>query len=111
MKKLIGKGDRFTYVNSGSALGSGDVVGLVTSIGVCETDIAADESGEVLVEGVFELTKKSGVAFDQGDYLYWDASPGELTKTNTDIPAGIAYEAAASDAVLAKVKLVPGMGA
>ena len=82
--------------NSGSdAIEPGDVVSLTTRIGVAASLIPAGDTGNVHVVGVFTFPKASG-AISQGDAVYFSTSTGKITKTNTDVPAGWATEAAAS---------------
>ena len=86
-------------VVAGAVWEGADVVGVYQSAGV-SGDIVA-----VALTGDYTLTKEAGVAFTQGDKLYWDATNDNLDKTNTNIPAGIASGAAASGDVLADVIL------
>lgn len=102
----IRQGETFTYTNAtGSAIAAGTVIEFTDMIGVALGDIANGASGEVAVEEVWELAKETGVAFTQGQQLYWDATNNRLDATNTNIPAGKAAAAAASAATTAQVKL------
>lgn len=65
-------------VPSGGVLAKGDVVGVTT------VDIPAGESGNVALEGVFELPKAGGSAWSQGDPLVWDADAGAF-----DLPSNV----------------------
>jgi predicted RecA/RadA family phage recombinase len=65
-------------VNSGGVLAKGDVVGVAT------VDIPEGETGNVAIEGVYELPKASGSAWSQGDKLIWDADAGAF-----DLPANV----------------------
>ena len=105
--KFVQPGKILDYVNSGSAIKSGDVVVIGDQIGVAIDDIAATTGeGAVRMEGVFELAKNSGEAFAVGDKLFWDADPGELTAVASgNTPAGICFKAAEEADVLALVKL------
>jgi predicted RecA/RadA family phage recombinase len=106
MKNFVKPGASIDNYLAGSNLASGAVVVLGAQIGVVAEDIASGDTGVVNLEGVFNLLKKSGVAFAIGDKLYWHATDG-LTKTQTDVPAGICFKTAESADVLAHVKLVP----
>ena len=106
MTNFIQDGDTIEYSNSGSAISAGDVVVIGKLLGVAVTDIAATTGvGTVALEGVFNLPKNTSLAITQGDQLFWDTTPGEVTKTATDIPLGTAHESAASDATTVNVKL------
>lgn len=106
MKNYVKEGDVMDYTNGVTALVSGEVVVLAGGIGIAATDIAANEVGPLVMEGVFKLAKKSGDTFAQGAKLYWDATPGELTTTSAgNTLCGYAEEAAGSSDVLALVNL------
>jgi predicted RecA/RadA family phage recombinase len=109
MTKYVQPGERMEYANAGSAISSGDVVVIGDRIGIALTDIAATSgTGTVELCGVYELAAISTGAFVQGEALYWDASAGKLTNVGTaNTPAGTAFEAKASSAALARVRLQP----
>lgn len=103
-----------TYIQDGmiidytaaSAIVAGQVIPLVTRVGVALEDIAANATGSVKITGVFECAAETGVAFDVGDQLYWDDTNNRLTKTATgNTPAGIAVEPKATAGTTAKVKI------
>lgn len=98
MKSFVQAGEVFTYTNStGNDIASGDVVTSGKLIGIAATDIPDGESGAVNTCGVYQLTKKASLAISQGDVVFWDASPGEVTKTAADgVPLGVAFEDAGS---------------
>lgn len=109
MKNFVSAGKTLLYT-AGANISSGQVVNLTTMIGIAVTDIANGASGAVELEGVFELTKKSGDTFAVGTKVYWDPTNLYLTTTSTsNVVAGAAVEAAGSAAVLGKVKLIPGL--
>lgn len=110
MKTLIQEGRRMKYTNGGgSTIPSGTPVVVGNRVAVACNDIAVGAEGELDLGGVHQLVKVDGTAFGQGDPLYWDSSPGCLTKTSTgNTPAGEAFEDAASDALIARVKLLEG---
>lgn len=102
----IRPGETFTYTNgTGSTIAADTVIEFTDMIGVALGDIANGASGEVAVGEVWELAKETGVAFTQGQQLYWDATNNRLDATNTNIPAGKAAAAAASAATTAQIKL------
>src|SRR5689334_19820737 len=90
MKNFVQKGDTLSYTNGGSAISSGAVLFFGNIAAIAATDIAANATGSVQVDGVFTLPKNTSTAITQGDDLYWASSPGEITKTATDKPIGIA---------------------
>lgn len=100
MKNFIADGETM-LITAGADLSAGDVHAMAGGIGVAIEDIANGAVGAVRVRGAFRLPKATGTAWTAGDVLYWDATPGELTKTSTsNTPAGIAYaDAGSSDAV------------
>lgn len=107
-KNYVQAGDVIDFTTAGSVV-SGAVVEFADSIGVALA--AAAGSGEVIavaLSGVYEVAKETGVAFAVGDFLYWDASNDRLDKTNTNIPAGLCVEAAASGATVARVLINRG---
>ena len=77
---------------------------LGSRIGVCGTRIPAGESGNVHVVGVYYMPK-GNTAIAQGDAVFFNASSGKITKTNTDVPAGWATEAAAAGDDTVSVKI------
>lgn len=102
----IRPGETFTYTNgTGSSIAAGTVIEFTDMIGVTLGTIATGASGEVAVGEVWELAKETGVAFTQGQQLYWDATNNRLDATNTNIKAGKATLAAASAATTAQIKL------
>lgn len=86
MANLVQEGVNLDYTPS-SAVSAGDVV-LFNSemIGVCVTDIAANELGAVAVQGVYEFTTAD--TFDQGEAAYWNAVGSVMTDDTTDVYAG-----------------------
>lgn len=98
-------------VTAGAAKSAGDVEEFANSIGVWLADTENAAAGAVLMEGVVTLAKETGVAFSQGDMLYWDAANDRLDKTATNIPAGLCWADAASGDTTASVKLNSGAAA
>jgi len=74
MNNYVNKGDVVDYINSGSALSSGDVVVVGEQIGVCAVDIANGATGSVALSGVFNLPKVDAAVIAQGESVIWDAS-------------------------------------
>lgn len=109
MRNKIQDGHVMEYQNAGSAISSGDVVIIGDRCGVALTDIAATTGkGSVELTGVYQFDKDGDEAFDQGDFLYWDASDSTITKTAAgNTPIGIAFDDAAEAATSATVQLCP----
>lgn len=116
MKNFIQPGAAITAaapyaVNSGAgALLGGSL------FGVAVDTYTSAQTGVFNTEGVFELVKTSGTAhnFTLGSRVYWDNSAKALVSTSTgNHPVGVVVEAAATDAILARVKLgaPPALGA
>lgn len=104
-------GNTIPYANSsGSLISSGDVVVILAGAsgrcGIAADDIANGSTGDVVMEGVFELAAESGgsTAWAQGALLYWDGSQLTDTSSANDL-IGYATEAKADGDTTAKVKL------
>lgn len=109
MTNFIQDGETIEYANAGSAITSGSVVVIGTLVGIAATDIAATTGvATVCLEGVFKVTKKAPLVITQGDLVYWAASPGEVTKTNTDALMGTAHVSALSGDITIDVRLKQG---
>jgi len=107
MKNKIQDGKTVDWTNTtDSAVVSGEMVLFGVRVGVCETDIASNAVGAIALDGVYEVTKKTGEAWTVGALIYWDDTAKECTTTvGTNEVAGFATEAAASDDVLGRVKI------
>lgn len=96
-QNYIYSGDKLPYINAGSAITSGSPVFIGGNAGIALEDIAATTgTGTVATEGVWKLPKHNPLAIAQGDLLFWDTTNEEVTKTATDVPLGMAFEAAGS---------------
>ncbi len=84
------KGATIDYANPGaSVIEYGDIIPLVSRIGVAGEAIAVGGTGSVHIAGVYNAPAVTTAAFAVGDPLYYDAATGKLTKTATDnTPAG-----------------------
>jgi predicted RecA/RadA family phage recombinase len=108
---FISRGSKYPYVNTGSAIASGDVVvlnsGSTGKVGVAQGAIAATTgTGTLDVGGVQSLAKKSGEAFTDMQLLYWNTSSKYLTGTASGSTlAGRAWGTASSSATTANVLL------
>lgn len=95
-------------VVAGADVTAGTVLEGAAGIGVWTQDTLSGATGAVLIEGVVELAKETGVVFTALDALFWDAVNDRLDKTGTNIPAGLAAAPAASGDTVARVKLNAG---
>ena len=88
------------------ALASGDVVVQGDLVGVTLRPIAAGELGSLAVDGVFDFTKNTGVAFTVGTILYWDDTNNVVTTTSAgNKQIGKVVRAAGTTDTLARVRL------
>jgi predicted RecA/RadA family phage recombinase len=65
------------------ALASGDVVVQGDLVGVTVRPLAVGELGALAVDGIFDFTKNTGVAYTVGTILYWDDTNNVVTTTAT----------------------------
>ncbi len=108
MLGYIQDGARMPFVASGAKVSGNVITFAQVGIGVVVADVADTETGELQIEGVVKLAAETGVAWSQGDRLYWNAGSAILTKTvGSNVVAGYAFEAKGSSAAVGKVKLVP----
>jgi predicted RecA/RadA family phage recombinase len=105
MKNFVQKGDTIVLVAGGAVTaGSPEFIAGVAVIPV--TSGVSGDSIACSTCGVFSLAKKASLAISQGDDLYWDSSPGEITKTAVDgVYIGKAFEAAADSDSTINVKI------
>lgn len=97
------RGDTIDYKNATeAAIPANTIISLGTRIGVAGTDIAVGEVGSLHVAGVFSIDKAESEKITAGEYVYFDAETGKITKTGEGkVPAGYAIaEAAESDAAV-----------
>lgn len=105
--------DTITFTAT-DAVASGQVVAMGHTLGIATGAIAAGQSGEVAIEGVWQAPKVAAATFPQGSKLLWDASAGafdapEATPASGDILGGaIAAEAGIDGQTTVAVKLRPG---
>lgn len=107
MTNFIQDGETLEYSNTGAAIASGAVVIVGTVVGIAATDIAATTGvGTVVIEGVFNLPKVAATAIGQGELVYWDATPGEVTTVSAgNTLMGKAHAAAGSADTTCNVRL------
>lgn len=112
--RYVQRGESLDYVNtSGKKIAAGDVIAMVSRIGVAGTDINAGETGSVHVIGVFSMEKTKAAAIPMGTAVYYDGTgitsdkdDGASSDPKAYIPAGYAAEAAAESDETILVKLV-----
>jgi predicted RecA/RadA family phage recombinase len=85
--------------------GQGALVGSLFGI-ACE-NYTISAAGEFMIEGVFDLTKGSGVTFTQGQKVYWDNSARNVVSADSgnSYLIGVAARAALSGDATARVRL------
>jgi predicted RecA/RadA family phage recombinase len=106
MNTFRGDGATIDYTNPGTlVIASGTVIDLGNFIGIVIADIAVGAVGALAVNGVHELPATSGEAWAQGDQLFWTGSALTAVVTTTYTPAGKAWAAKASAAVLATTRI------
>lgn len=104
--KHIQPGASMPWTNgTGSDVVSKEVVPLPDMIGIAAGDIADGASGQLFTEEVWELPKDDALVISQGDQVYWDAVNDEIDKTDTNVPAGKAFAAAAEADTTVLVKI------
>lgn len=89
-----------------------EVLEFANSIGIA---LAAAVSGDVISVDMggaveYDLPKETGVVIAVGDQVYWDATNDNVDKTITNIPCGLATEAALSGDTSVRVMLNQGSG-
>lgn len=75
-------GDAIDYT-PGAAVATGDVVVQGDLVGVVKRPLAANETGAIEVEGVFDFAKATNVAYTVGTIMYWDDTANLVTTTAT----------------------------
>lgn len=99
--------DRVQYTPT-TAKTAGDVVVLANRVGIVLDDIAANETGVLLVRNVeAKVTKTSGVAWTEGMRIYYDPTAGEFKTVMAEggYYAGLATRAAGSSATTGYIDL------
>lgn len=111
--KYVQPGEILDYTPN-AAVASNSVVVLGVLLGVAVSDIAANDTGGLAVEGVFDLPKKTGGAVAAGQLVAWSKADGAFVTgagVTGDLAGGaVAVMAAASGDTVVRVKLIPGSG-
>lgn len=106
MANFLYKGESIYYTNTAEeTINYHDVVALTSCIGIAAAPIISGATETVLLTGIWELPAVKTVAFAVGDILYWNTTDKNLTKTVTDIPAGMCVAEKATSGETAQVKL------
>jgi len=107
----VNEGTRMT-ITAGADISSGDVVVQGSTLGIAVTNIANGASGEIMIEGTFDLPKADAAVITAGEGVIWDSSAGEFdddqaTPASGDVSgAAIAMESkGATTGETIKVKL------
>ena len=91
----VAPGTVVPYTNTGGvAIAANTVIEFAAMIGITTGIIAPGATGTVAISEVWTLPKDDNLAITQGDQLYWDTVKAEIDKTNTNTPAGKAYNSA-----------------
>lgn len=108
MSDYVQIGEKIDFTNTtGTDILYHDVVPIGTAcVGVAEMAIPQDETGTVNLEGIWDLTADTATTFEVGDMLYWNTAGKKLTKTNSDVPAGICVLKKETATETARVKLL-----
>ncbi len=93
MKSYIQPGHVFDFIAAGD-VASGDVISSGGLIGIAAIDGVSGDTIPCNRVGVYSLTKDTPLAIAQGDRVYWSGT--EVTKTTSDTPLGVAFNAAGS---------------
>ncbi|MGT2507906.1 DUF2190 family protein [Cupriavidus basilensis] len=105
MKNFVQCGDTLT-ITAPYALNSGDAVLVGKIFGVAVANIANGADGEVITEGVFDVTALSTDTPAQGAVLYWDTVNKRLTTTSAgNTRVGVATVAKANGVTTARIRL------
>jgi len=111
--KYVQRGETIDYTPA-AAVASNDVIALGVLLGVAVSDIAANDTGALAIEGVFDLPKKTGGAVTAGQRVTWSVADkafiGGAGVANDVAGGAVAIAAAANGDATVRVKLTPGAG-
>jgi len=111
--KYVQPGEMIDYTPAAD-VASNDVIAFGVLLGVAVSDIAANDTGALAVEGVFDLPKKTGGAIAAGVPVTWSVADKALifgAGAANDLAGGaVAIQAAAAGDAVVRVKLTPGAG-
>jgi len=112
MQNYIQPGKILTVTAPAGGCTSGKAYKVGGIIGVASTTVAAGESVELQVEGVFRLEKVSAQAWAVGDPIYFNATSGLVTNASAAgvVLVGIATAAAVNPSSVGNVRLNGTLG-
>lgn len=98
MQKFIKPGETMTFTAPGGGVTSGTPLLIGGMVVVPTNTVAATLPFEGMTRGVFTAPKTAGVAWTEGQVLYWDSAAGSFAtaQSATARRAGIAGAAAAA---------------
>jgi len=100
----IQKGDNINYTPT-AAVEYHEIVPLTSRVGVALEPIAANKTGTLATTGVWEMPAATSLEIAFGDTVYWNATNGNIDKTDTGVPAGFATVAKATAGTTVQVKI------
>lgn len=86
---------------------SGEPVQVGQILGIAAKTVLATVAVNIQRTGVFDVTKVSAQAWEEGEEIYWDAAAVKMTSVKGGLFAGVAVEAAANPSSTGKLLLVP----
>lgn len=105
MKTFVMEGRTITLV-APYAVTSGGGLQVGSIVGIAAADALSGAEVETVLEGVFTVTKATGVAWTQGGLIYWDNAAKNFTATvATNKLAGVATLAALLGDTVGNVRL------
>jgi len=104
-RNFVAPGEHFDFTAT-AAVASGDVVLMTDTIGIATRALAIGETGPVVTENVFTVSKLSTDAITKGQKVYWDNTNKRMTLTSAgNTLAGRAYAAAGAGTTSVPVKI------
>jgi predicted RecA/RadA family phage recombinase len=105
-------GHTLTYAHS-AAVTSGQALVIGALLCVAAGAYSANEAGEYVIDGVFELPKTTGTEMTAGQVVNYDTSENKLIGTEPGfalMTCAVVMEAANSAATTVVARLLPGRG-
>ena len=107
MRNYVQCGDTLTLA-APYARNSGQGALIGTIFGVAANDVASGDTGDFVVEGVFDLPKAPSQAWTVGVEVYWDDTNKYLTTTatgNTKVGVGVLAVGSGASETTGRVRL------
>ena len=113
MKNYVQRGEVIDFTPNVD-VDSGAVVILGTLVAIAAAAVPANNVGAAVIEGVFDLPKKTGTAITAGATLTWSVADSAFT-VGAGVPGdtlggAIAVNAAGTNDTVVRAKLAPGTG-